>query len=133
MDDALWKALTDYTREEIGRPLFGKELTLEPTTEVIDDLRIDGDDAVEFIDKLFLKFDVKGDFPYARYFSGEGTALVPLMLVPALVGALFRAVTKRPRTPDPDDHPLTLGMLHEAMRKGRWDTDEVERSQQQRS
>ena len=41
MDDPLWKALTDFTREEVGRPLFGKELALVPSTRVNYDLGID--------------------------------------------------------------------------------------------
>ncbi|BCF89536.1 DUF1493 family protein [Paraburkholderia sp. PGU16] len=129
MDDPLWKELTAFTREEVGGTrLFGKEPTLTPSTRILDDLRIDGVDAIEFVDKLFEKFAVEGDFPYARYIGPESPANI-LCAIPALICGLFN----RNRPPHPDEHPLTLGMLYEAMRAGRWDTKEVEANQRKAS
>jgi hypothetical protein len=129
LDDALWTAIVAFTREELGRPWFDKVQPLTLSTRVLDDLRIDGDDAIEFIDRLFAKFNVKGDFPYARYFDGEGTAGLSLLLIPFLVGTLFRFVFRLKHAPDPDEHPLTLGMLYEACRVGRWSTEAIEVSE----
>ena len=126
MDDPLWKALTDFTREEVGRPLFGKEPTLVPSTRVNYDLGIDGDDATEFLEKLFDTFNIASveSFPLNRYFSGEG--IDP----PALLGAipaLFQLIRTGKRFESKQS--LTLGMLLEAARAGRWDTEAIEASQ----
>lgn len=126
MDDPLWKALTDFTREEVGRPLFGKEPTLVPSTRVNYDLGIDGDDATEFLEKLFDTFNIASveSFPLNRYFSGEG--IDP----PALLGAipaLFQLIRTGKRFESKQS--LTLGMLLEAARAGRWDSEAIEASQ----
>lgn len=130
MDDALWTELVSFTREEIGRPWFGKEQQLTPATRLFDDLRIDGVDAIEFVDRLFEKFDIKGDFPYARYVGPENATNF-IFTVPFLSGMLFRTLFGRKPAPDlnPEYHPLTLGMLYEAARAGWWDTEAIEASQ----
>ncbi|MCC8394729.1 DUF1493 family protein [Paraburkholderia sp. MMS20-SJTR3] len=124
MDDSLWNELRDFTREEIGRPLFGKDPELTPSTRVNYDLGIDGDDAIEFIEKLFDRFNVANveTFPVNRYFSGEGIdSLALLRAIPALFRLMrtgTRLQTKR---------SLSLGMLLDAMRAHRWDTEAIER------
>lgn len=55
-------------------------------------------------------------FPYDRYFGPEGQELLSALL--ALFSRRFR---KPPRV------PLTLGMLEEAMRLGRWEAEAIER------
>jgi hypothetical protein len=55
------------------------------------------------------------DFPFRRYFGPEGQALLSSFL------GLF---SKRSR--QPARVPLTLGMLAEAMRRGRWNTADIE-------
>ncbi|WP_321796753.1 DUF1493 family protein [Caballeronia sp. J97] len=131
MDDALWTAIVGFTREEIGRPWLGKEPSLTPSTHVFEDLRIDGDDAIEFVDRFFEKFNVKGDFPYARYFGGEGTAGPALLFIPFLVFAPFRALFRleRASNANPEYRSLTLGMLYEAARIGHWDAKAIEAAQ----
>ncbi|MFT4064614.1 hypothetical protein [Paraburkholderia sp.] len=52
-DYDLWKQLKAFTYAEIGRSLFGKELSLTPLTRVEENLRVSGMDAIEFVDKLF--------------------------------------------------------------------------------
>ncbi len=75
-----------------------------------------GIDAIEFIDKWAETFGVNAaEFPYDRYFGPEGQEMVTTFL--ALFSERYR---KRPCV------PLTLGMLEEAMRIGRWDTDAIE-------
>ncbi|HVW49839.1 MAG TPA: DUF1493 family protein [Trinickia sp.] len=116
MKDATWDRLEAFAREELGRPLFGGRLNLQPTSRLEDDLGLTGLDAVEFIDKWSETFDVQAQgFPYRRYFSPEGQQLLSSFL------GLFSKRFRRPAL-----LPLTLGMLAEAMRRGRWDTAEIE-------
>jgi hypothetical protein len=124
LDDPLWNQLRDFTRDEIGRPRFGKEPELTPSTRVNYDLGIDGDDAIEFIEKLFARFNVANleNFPLNRYFSGEGmNGLALFDAIPAffhLIRTGRRLETK---------HSLSLGMLLDAIRAGRCDSHPVER------
>ena len=75
-----------------------------------------GLDAVEFIDNWAKTFDIKvQDFPYRRYFRPEGQELLSSFL------GLFSKHFRRPPLV-----PLTLAMLAEATRRGRWDTNEIE-------
>jgi len=126
LDDPLWKALTDFTRQEVGRPLFGKESTLTLSTRVNYDLGIDGDDATEFLEKLFDTFNIANveSFPLNRYFSGEGIDTVALF---GAIPALFHLIRTGKRFETKQS--LTLGMLLEATRAGRWDTEAIEASQ----
>ncbi|MGN6652508.1 DUF1493 family protein [Trinickia sp.] len=116
MKDETWDRLEAFAREELGRPLFGGQLDIQPTSRLEDDLGLTGLDAVEFIDKWADTFHVQvHEFPYRRYFSPEGQQLLSSFL------GLFSTRFRRPALV-----PLTLGMLAEAMRRGRWDTAEAE-------
>ncbi|MEX3954711.1 DUF1493 family protein [Trinickia sp. EG282A] len=116
MKDATWDRLEAFAREELGRPVFGGQLILQPTSRLEDDLGLTGLDAVEFIDKWAETFNVQAQgFPYRRYFSPEGQQLLSSFL------GLFSKRFRRPALV-----PLTLGMLADAMRRGKWDTDEIE-------
>lgn len=118
MKDATWERMEEFAREELGRPLFGGRLSLQPTSRLEEDLGLTGLDAVEFIDMWAKTFNVQAqEFPYRRYFSPEGQQLLSSLL------GLF---SKRFRWPALV--PLTLGMLAEAARRGRWDTAEIEAS-----
>ncbi|SIT50384.1 Acyl carrier protein [Paraburkholderia piptadeniae] len=120
--DELWEQLEHFTRAEIGRSLFGKEPILTPSTRVEEDLRISGIDAIEFVDKLFERFNVANgeSFPYVRYFGGEAGGN-PIAAIPYLI--LFLFTGKRCES----EHSLTLGMLLLAMRMHRWDTELIEK------
>lgn len=116
MTDPIWDQLEAFAREALGRPLFGGALTLTPHSRLEEDLRLTGIDAVEFIDGWAEKFGVAAQgFPYSRYFGPDGWDVV---------GSVLGVVSKRHR--EPPRIPLTLGMLAEAMRRGRWDTIEIE-------
>ena len=118
-----WEKLAAFTREELGRPLFGGELRLEPSSRLEQDLGVTGADAVEYIDKWAETFRVQAEgFPYDRYFGPEGQELLTGLL--ALFSTRFR---KPPRV------PLTVGMLEEVMRLGRWDMETIERVAQYRT
>jgi hypothetical protein len=116
MKDDAWERLEAFAREELGRPLFGGRLDLRPTSLLEADLGLTGLDAVEFIDKWAETFNVRVEaFPYRRYFGPEGQQLMSSLL--GLFSRRFR---------EPELMPLTLGMLAEATRRGRWDTEEIE-------
>ncbi|RQR57398.1 DUF1493 family protein [Burkholderia sp. Bp9126] len=116
MADATWDQLEAFAREELGKPIFGGPLKLTPDSRIEEDLRLTGLDAVEFIDKWAETFSVEAQgFPYNRYFGPESLDVIKSVL------GLF---SKKHR--DPELVPLTLGMLAEAMRRGRWNTAEIE-------
>ncbi|ACR29127.1 DUF1493 family protein [Burkholderia glumae] len=116
MADATWDRLEAFAREELGRPIFGGPLKLTPDSRIEEDLRLTGLDAVEFIDKWAETFSIEAQgFPYNRYFGPESLDVIKSVL------GLF---SKKHRAPELV--PLTLGMLAEAMRRGRWSTAEIE-------
>jgi acyl carrier protein len=118
MGDDIWNRLEAFAREELGRPLFGGPLKLTPASRLEEDLRITGLDAVEFIDKWAETFGVEAQgFPYDRYFGPDS-----LDVIRSILGVFSK------RFRDPELVPLTLGMLAEAMRRGRWDTAAIEAS-----
>ncbi|MBN3806270.1 DUF1493 family protein [Paraburkholderia sp. Ac-20336] len=134
-NDPQWDALLAFTREEVGAPWWGKAITLTLSTSINDDLGIDRDDAVEFMQKFFDRFNVAGmeNFPLHRYFGPEGNALLALLLVPMLVVAFVSFVLRRkPGNLLPRKPTLTLGMLLDAIRVGRWDTKAIERARKPR-
>lgn len=116
MQDNTWERLEAFAREELGRPLFGGALTLSPESRLEQDLGLTGLDAVEFIEKWATTFNVETrDFPHHRYFGPEGQELLS-----SVIGLFSKRLRK------PERLPLTLGMLAEATRLGKWDTDAVE-------
>ncbi|HDR9502177.1 TPA: DUF1493 family protein [Burkholderia cepacia] len=111
-----WEKPAAFTREELGRPLFGGELKIAPSSRLEEDLYVTGIDAIEFIDKWAETLGVPaGDFPCGRYFGPEEQDRVTTFL--AMFSERYR---KPPRV------SLTLGMLEEAMRLGRWDSNAIE-------
>ena len=116
MDDAAWIKLEAFAREQLGRPLLGGRLKLTSDSRLEEDLRLTGVDAVGFIDKWAEVFHVEAEgFPYDRYFGPESLDVIRSIL--GLFSKRFR---------EPALVPLTLGMLAEAMRRGRWSTEEIE-------
>jgi hypothetical protein len=116
MSDQIWEALEAFAREELGRPIFGR-LELRPDSRIEEDLRLTGVDAVEFIDAWAEKFNIAAPngFPYSRYFGPDS-----LDVIRAVAGLFSKKFRDAPRV------PITLGMLAEAMRRGKWDTEEIE-------
>ena len=72
MNDTTWERLEAFAREELGRPLFGGQLNLQPASRLEEDLGLTGLDAIEFIDKWAKTFSVQAQgFPYRRYFGPD--------------------------------------------------------------
>ncbi|ALX11213.1 acyl carrier protein [Burkholderia cepacia JBK9] len=117
MTDTAWDRLEAFAREELGRPLFGGPLKLSRSSRMEEDLRITEIDAIEFIDKWGETFGIDVEhFPYRRYIGPDTLDMVRTFV--GLLSSKYRA---------PELVPLTLGMLEEAMRIGRWDIDAIER------
>lgn len=116
MTDQIGQDLEAFAREELGRPIFGR-LELKPESRIEEDLRLTGLDAVEFIDKWGGKFDIEAPdgFPYSRYFVPDS-----LDVVRTVAGLFSRKFREAPLV------PVTLGMLADAMRRGQWNTEEIE-------
>ncbi|QTD90528.1 DUF1493 family protein [Burkholderia anthina] len=118
MTDTTWAQLEAFAREELGRPMLGGPLKLMRDSRMEEDLRITGIDAIEFIDKWAETFGVDvTNFPYKCYFGPDTLDVVRSIL--GLFSSRYR---------DPALVPLTLRMLEEATRLGRWDTEAIERA-----
>jgi acyl carrier protein len=113
--DEIWDKLEAFARKELGKPLFGR-IVLTPASRLEEDLGLTGVDAIEFIDKWAEAFGVNAQgFPYDRYFGSDNLDVV---------GSVLGIFSKRFR--QPKLVPLTLGMLADAMRRGRWETALIE-------
>ena len=116
MESALWQELESFVRTETG---ISRKAVLTAETRLTDDLDLTGDDAEEFMEKFFIRFRVElGDFQFDRYFVGEGSGLI-LLLLTLLSRKRREALTRV---------PLTLGMLLNAAGMGRWESAKLEQS-----
>jgi hypothetical protein len=114
MTDQRWTQLESFVRAETGS--FSRQV-ITPSTSLEDDLDLTGDDADDFMAKFFAHFKIDaGDFDSGRYHLGEGSGLV--LLFATLLSKKKRDRLKR--------IPLTMAMLQEAIRIGRWETARVE-------
>jgi len=105
-----WEDLESFVRKEACISLK-KAVTLESTVE--DDLGQQGDDADEFMQRFFEVFRVdRGDYDFHRYFLMEGE------------GILYHLLMKLRRKPHTfKRETLTVGMLHQALVHGKWDSE----------
>ncbi len=107
----IWESLLKLA-EDI--PTFGvrqlwKKHPLTRQTDLVADLGLIGDDALEFMEKYANAFGVKsGDYDYLSYFDPEQLWLLPK----------FRKTKKK--------HIITLGMLELAAKNGVWNTEFLE-------
>lgn len=114
MCDITWERLEAWVRKE--NDTSSKKI-LTRDTRLYEDLHIDGDDAVDFMQHFFDEFSIDyGDYSFDHYFIAEGFS--PLELFLLLVSKKKRASYDRP--------PVTLRMLHQAALDGRWDCARLE-------
>lgn len=113
----LIEEIEDFARKESG--IFPSK-TINQLTTIEDDLQITGDDAVDFMEKFFEKFEVDyATFDFHRYFNGEGLNPFKMLLLP-FPG--FRAKLRK----EAMKVPLTLEMLARAVELKRWDAAKIE-------
>lgn len=109
--------IEDFIRKEAG--IFPSK-KINPSTTIEDDLGITGDDAVDFMEKFFDRFNVDYQgFDFQRYFNGEGFSPLKLLLLPL---PSFRRKFQK----EVAKVPLTLGMLAKAVELKRWDAEKIE-------
>ncbi|KNH30315.1 hypothetical protein ACS77_00415 [Pseudomonas syringae] len=107
-DDHAMHLLMQFLHEELGLP---ERKTISFTTSVNFDLGCDGADARHLMEALEEQFAIDFvDYDAYRYFQPEG----------------FDVFLKRRAKGRGDKVPLTIGMLYQAIKVQRWDTQELE-------
>jgi len=102
--------LTEYIYSKYS--IHYKQLTRE--SEIEKDLKIAGDDAVEFIDDIFIKFNVRCIlFDYNKYFDPEGFGLINFPKIINFITKKQKQATVKQR--------LTLGDIERAIISGMWE------------
>ena len=110
-DDHAMHLLMQLLHEELGLP---ERKTISLTTSINFDLGCDGADARNLMEALEEQFAIDFiDYDAYRYFQPEG----------------FDVFLKRRAKGRGDKVPLTIGMLYQAIKAQRWDTQELERIQ----
>lgn len=103
MDKKIFTKLTTFIEKERWK----YNVPFNRDTRLVQDLRIDGDDAYEFMEKFVSEFDVDySEFDYSMYFSKEGFDLF---------GILESIFKKKGET----KKALTLGDLEKAIASGK--------------
>lgn len=101
-----WQQLLHFVEQERGK----YRVPLTSDTELFAQLGLEGDDAAEFLDHYATEFRVDmTSFDYHQYFGPEGLDFVSVII------SLFSRKGRQPHK------PLTLGDLHDAMIRGRWE------------
>jgi len=81
--------------------------SLTEHTRIVEDLKLDGDDGIEFVDSFHNEYPFESSgFNYADYFGSEGLSLGILDWIRGR-----KALRRR---------PLTIGMLIDAAVNGKW-------------
>jgi acyl carrier protein len=107
-DDHAMHLLMQLLHEELGLP---ERKAISLNTSINFDLGCDGADARQLMEALEEQFAIDFvDYDAYRYFQPEG----------------FDVFLKRRAKGRGDKVPLTIGMLYKAIKKQRWDTQEVE-------
>jgi hypothetical protein len=109
----IWERLVRLAEDvpSFGLRQLGRKIVLTRQTDLVEDLGLVGDDAVEFMDAYASAFDVEaGDYKFSSYFGSERLWLLP---------GFSKAVRK---------NSITLGMLELAARTGTWDSLRLEQA-----
>lgn len=107
-DDHAMHLLMQLLHEELGLP---ERKTISLTTSINFDLGCDGADARQLMEALEEQFAIDFvDYDAYRYFQPEG----------------FDVFLKRRAKGRGDKVPLTIGMLYQAIKEQRWDTQVLE-------
>ena len=108
--------LFDQIKEFVYSVRWKYKQTLTRETRLYEDLKIDGDDAIDFFSAFEKKFDVDlSNFNLGKYFNGEGFDPIGIS---KLVGMLFGQ--KEVQASDMKTS-ITLGHLEKAIKTGRLD------------
>jgi Protein of unknown function (DUF1493) len=108
--DDVWERIVGLADEvpSVGLRQVAKKREFTRRTDLVLDLGLVGDDAIEFMDKYASEFDVKqGDYETSAYFDAEGLWLLPT----------FKKQKEKKK--------ITLGMLYLAAKSGKWDSEKL--------
>jgi len=116
MANHTWEDLESFVRKEA---CVSPKKAITPESTIETDLGQQGDDADEFMQHFFDAFHLdRGDYDFHRYFLMEGE------------GILYHVVMKLLRKPHSlKRETLTVGMLHQALIDGRWDSKALSQRQ----
>lgn len=115
-DQELWQKIEHFIRQESG---VSKRKTLTPDTCIVENLKIDGEDGVELVEKYGATFNVNLDsFNYHNYFYGD--YFDPLGLSSLILYIKRKIYKESPPTIPKHKKPLTLKMLYNSAIEGRW-------------
>ncbi|APC16533.1 hypothetical protein BLL42_12615 [Pseudomonas frederiksbergensis] len=107
-DDHAMHLLMQLLHEELGLP---ERKTISLSTSINFDLGCDGSDARHLMEALEEQFAIDFvDYDAYRYFQPEG----------------YDMLLKRRAKGRGEKHPLTIGMLYQAIKAQRWDTQALE-------
>jgi len=106
MRDDVVKFVADFTGAEVSQ--------IDLNTKVNDDLGVDGDDGIEFLEEFSQRFDVNLTGINKKYFGPEG--FNPLTIIFTLIKEFVDGFTGKPDTYS----PLSVQHLVESAEKGKW-------------
>ena len=87
---------------------YDDEIVLTRSTDLKKDLRLKGDDAIEFLESFLIEFNIDGSqFRADKYIEGEGQDLL------GFISKLFKGRTDEPMK------IITLGKLDDAISSGK--------------
>lgn len=106
-----WRHIVEFIESRGYNDFMGMKRHLTRETELVRDLKITGDDAVEFMDSFIECFLLEiEDFNFHDHFDEEGLWLLP---------RLKKTNVKR---------KITLGMLERAVERGVWNSSQLNAS-----
>lgn len=121
-DEKALDRLIGFVNRQVGKSWWLTD-ELNQSTRILEDLRVDGDDAVDFFLAFGNEFDVDlSKFELAKYFNSEG-------FDPIGISALFYRIVGRKASPDNNRSSrvsINLGHLLRAIEWGRLDSFLIE-------
>ncbi|RDK00551.1 hypothetical protein DLM46_22625 [Paraburkholderia lacunae] len=111
----VWNRLEEFIAEDAGKPIVGR-LELTRDTDLYHDLDMNPDHITRLMNEWAAKFHVDmAGFDIHHYYPSAKLG----------IGSFLAAVVKSPFSTEAREtlggRSLTLGMLEEAMQKGRWE------------
>lgn len=114
--DSTFMSIKEFVKKELS---LRSSIGLSSETRLVEDLRVDGDDALELIEKFAERYQVDlSGFDSRQYFEEEGMhwLTVPALLLRLIIWPFRHYLFQQTASLS----PLTLGMLTEIAQRKRW-------------
>ena len=112
-----WEALIEYIEGKVGKPLLGQD-RFTPETDLYHDLDLNPPEISALLRDWAMRFDIDmSEFNIAHYYP------VSQLSKPAFFLTLLRSPFSQQARETLGGWQLTLGMLEEAMIRGKWVID----------